>query len=605
MKRKLLALALLLSTGAAFAQQDSTSIIPKPAAVYRGEGQMIISPNTTLVASGADAKKVAEMFNYFLEKKYGFALKIASAAAHNAIALDIVAGDKYGDEGYQLKVNAAGATITGKKAGVFYGTQSLLQLIEKKGHQLDIPAVTIDDKPNFAYRGVMLDVGRHFFGIDEIKKIMDVMAYLKMNRFHWHLTDDQGWRLEIKKYPKLTSISAWRDSTIVGPYNKPFIYDGIRSGGFYTQEQAREVVKYAADRNITVIPEIEMPGHSTAVLAAYPELGNDTGAYHVPGFWGVHRTIYSPGEATFTFLQNVLTEVMAIFPSKYIHVGGDEVPKDEWKTSPVAQQLIKANNLKDENELQSWFINRMEKFLNKNGRSLIGWDEILEGGLSANATVMSWRGEKGGIEAAKLGHDVVMSPGTYVYLDHAQAKDGKTEPLAIGGYLPLNVVYGYNPRPAALTPDQQKLIMGVQGNMWTEYVPTNNKLEYMLFPRVVALAEVGWTQQDNKNYNNFSRYRLPLVLNDLAKWGINYRVPEADVVISADPSGRRKITITPFIHDARVFYTLDDHKADNNATLYNGPVLAQFSNSNKPITLRYVIITPDNKMSNEFSVDVK
>ena len=236
---------------------------------------------------------------------------------------------------------------------------------------------------------------------------------------------------------------------------------------------------------------------------------------------------------------------------------------------------------------------------------MIGWDEILEGGLSANATVMSWRGEKGGIEAAKMHHDVVMSPGGFVYLDHAQAKDGKTEPLAIGGYLPLSVVYGYNPRPAALSAEEQKYIMGVQGNMWTEYVPTNNKLEYMLFPRVVALAEVGWTQQDNKNYTNFSHYRLPLVLNDLAKWGINYRVPEADVVIDTDPSGRKKMTITPFIHNAQVFYTLDGHKADNTGTVYNAPILAQFSNNNKPITLKYVVVTPDNRVSNEFSVDVK
>jgi len=433
------------------------------------------------------------------------------------------------------------------------------------------------------------------------------MAWLKLNRFHWHLTDDQGWRLEIKKYPKLTAISAWRDSTIIGSNgeNKPFIYDGKKSGGFYTQEQAREIVKYAVDRNITVIPEIEMPGHSTAVLAAYPELGNDPGPYHVPGYWGVHKTIYSPGEPTFKFLEDVLTEVMAIFPSKYIHIGGDEVPKDEWKTSALAQSLIKQNNLKNENELQSWFINRIEKFLNKNGRSLIGWDEILEGGLSPNATVMSWRGEQGGIEAAKQSHNVVMTPGGTMYIDHAQAKDNKTEPLSIGGYLPLNVVYGYNPLPAVLTPDQQKYIMGVQGNMWTEYVPTSAKLEYMIFPRAAAIAEVGWTMQANKNYENFTKVRLPLLLRDLEKFGINYRIPEADVVISDDAqSDRKKITITPFVAGSKVYYTVDGHKADNNAGLYNEPILAPFSNG-KQLTLKYVIVAPGNRMSNEYSVDVK
>lgn len=608
MKKNILIAVMLLAATATFAQQtESTSIIPKPLSAQKGTGSFYITKQTTIVARSAAAKKVAEMFNYFMAKKYGFTLPVSEQGSANAIVLNVLTDSKPAAEGYKLTVTKAKIEVAGTKAGVFYGVQSLLQLMVQHEKGTTVNAVTINDEPNFAYRGLMLDVGRHFFGVDEIKKILDVMAYLKLNRFHWHLTDDQGWRLEIKKYPKLTSISAWRDSTIIGSYgdNKPFIYDGQKSGGFYTQEQAREVVKYAADRNIVVVPEIEMPGHSTAVLAAYPELGNDTIPYHVPGYWGVHRTIYSPGEQTFTFLQDVLTEVMTVFPSKFIHIGGDEVPKNEWKTSALAQSLIKQNNLKDENELQSWFINRIEKFLNKNGRNLIGWDEILEGGLSPNATVMSWRGEQGGIEAAKQSHNVVMTPGGPMYVDHSQAKDTKTEPLSIGGFLPIDVVYNYNPRPAVLTADQQKFIMGVQGNMWTEYVPTAQKLEYMIFPRALAIAEVGWTSQANKDFNNFSKVRLPVRLRDLDKFGINYRIPEGEVAISTDAvSGRKKITITPFTTDCKIYYTIDGHKVDNTGTLYTGPILAPFTNG-RPLTLKYIIVNADNRVGGEYDVDVK
>ena len=608
MKKTLSIILLLLSGSIAFAQQtNEMSIIPKPASMEKGTGSFTITKHTSIIARGAGAEKVAGMFNYFLNKKYGFVLKINNTAITDAIVLNTALRIKLPDEAYQLNVTDHGINIAGERSGVFYGIQSLLQLIHENGRQLSVQSVTINDQPNFAYRGLMLDVGRHFFDIDEIKKILDVMASLKLNRFHWHLTDDQGWRLEIKEYPKLTSISAWRDSTIIGGYGdfKPFIYDGKKSGGFYTQDQAREVVKYAAERNIEVIPEIEMPGHSTAVLAAYPELGNDPGPYKVPGYWGVHYTIYNPGEPTFKFLEDVLTEVMAIFPSKYIHIGGDEVPKDEWKKSAIAQKIIQDNHLKDENELQSWFIGRIEKFLNQNGRNLVGWDEILEGGLSPNATVMSWRGEQGGIDAAKQGHNVIMSPGGYMYVDHAQAKDSKSEPLAIGGFLPLDVVYNYSPRPAVLTPDQQKYILGVQANMWTEYVATDNKLEYMLFPRVAALAEVGWTRSGNKDYKDFSENRLPEFLRNMERSGINYRIPEADIVINDDAqTARKKITITPFVAGSKVYYTIDGHKADNTANLYIDPIITPYTNG-RQLTLNYIIVTAGNRVSNEFSVDIK
>ncbi|MES2276268.1 MAG: family 20 glycosylhydrolase [Bacteroidota bacterium] len=607
MKNLITVALLVIFTGAATAQQtDPVNIIPKPLSVVMGSGAFTITKTSKIQARGAEAIKVAGMLNYFLKKKYGFELKVTPQIIANSIALNITspALDK---ETYQLNVTSHGVKITGDKSGVFYGVQSLLQLINNAEDHLTIAAVTINDAPEFAYRGVMLDVARHFFTVDEVEKILDVMAYLKMNRLHWHLTDDQGWRLEIKKYPRLTAISAWRDSTIIGGYgdNKPFIYDGKKSGGYYTQAQAREVVKYAADRNIEVIPEIEMPGHSTAVLAAYPQLGNGAAQYRVPGFWGVHSTIYNPGEPTFNFLEDVLTEVMAIFPSKYIHIGGDEVPKTEWKASELAQRLIKENHLKDENELQSWFINRIEKFLNQHGRNLIGWDEILEGGLTPNATVMSWRGEGGGIQAAKEGHNVIMSPGGTMYLDHAQAKDGKTEPLAIGGFLPLSTVYGYDPRPKVLTTEQQKFITGVQSNLWTEYIPTANKLEYMLFPRVIAVAEVGWTKADHKDFADFSNKRLPAMLKDLDKFDINYRIPEADVLINDDPqTGRKKITIIPYVASAKIYYTIDGHKADNNAEIYSGPFLAPLAKDH-PLTLKYVIVTAASRASNEFSLEIK
>lgn len=601
---------LALSGSTAFAQvADSTMIIPRPVSVQLQAGSFVINRQTKLVAHSADDKKAAGMFNYFLQKEHGFALKVVNERVNDAIILNTLTGTKLPKEGYRLKVTSHNVNISGAKGGVFYGAVSLLQSINQKGGRLSVHAVTINDEPNFAYRGLMLDVGRHFFAVDEIKKLLDAMAYFKLNRFHWHLTDDQGWRLEIKKYPLLTTISAWRDSTIIGSYgdHKPFVYDGQKSGGFYTQEQARDIVKYAADRGIEVIPEIEMPGHSTAVLAAYPQLGNGAAQYQVPGYWGVHATIYNPGEPTFKFLEDVLTEVMAIFPSKYIHIGGDEVPKSEWKTSALAQSIIKDNHLKDENELQSWFISRIESFLNKNGRSLIGWDEILEGGLAPNATVMSWRGEQGGIQAAKQGHHVIMSPGGSMYLDHAQAKDRDNEPLAIGGgFLPLNTVYNYNPLPAALTPDEQKYVLGVQGNMWTEYVSTNNKLEYMLFPRALAVAEVGWTKPENKNYEDFTKRRLPGALTAIEKLNLNYRIPEAAIAITQDtPAAKKKITITPFTANSKVYYTVDGHKAGNTANLYTGPVTVPYMGDGHLATLKYVIVTADNRASNEFSVDIK
>jgi hexosaminidase len=368
----------------------------------------------------------------------------------------------------------------------------------------------------------MLDVGRHFFPISFIKKYIDILAMYKINTFHWHLTDDQGWRIEIKKYPMLTEKGHWREETMLGHYSDQK-YDGIGYGGFYTQEQAREIVQYAAERYITVVPEIEMPGHAGGALAAYPFLGCSGGPYEVKKSWGVHKDVFCAGkDETLDFLKNVLDEVMEIFPSQFIHIGGDECPKDAWKQCSACQKRIKENGLKDEHELQSWFITRMDEYLTSKGRRLIGWDEILEGGLAPQATVMSWRGIKGGIEAAKQKHDVVMTPTDFMYIDYYQSKDKENEPLAIGGFLPVEKVYSYEPIPVELTSDEARYILGVQTNLWTEYVATTKKAEYMLLPRLQAQAEVAWTKKELKNYESFIK-RLETDYKRLEKLGINYR----------------------------------------------------------------------------------
>ncbi|WP_134089296.1 beta-N-acetylhexosaminidase [Olivibacter sp. XZL3] len=587
----------------AFSQERTYPLIPKPQSIEAGTGVFKLDNQTKLVVKDEATRKNMSLFNEILWNRYQLRLPLVQEPSGKYILIE---NGQAEEEAYQLTVSEKSIQIKGGNSGAFYALQTVLQLIEQQNGGLQIPAVSVSDKPEFGYRGVMIDVARHFFSLDEMKKVVDLMAYFKFNRLHWHLTDDQGWRLEIKKYPKLTEVSAWRDSTIIGQYGdfKPFIYDGEKHGGYYTQDEARELVSYAADRKITVIPEIELPGHSTAVLAAYPEFGCKDSTYQVAGFWGVHPNIFCPKEETFKFLEDVFTEVMDIFPSQYIHVGGDEVPKEHWEQSDFAQKLIKKNKLKDEHGLQSYFITRIEKFLNKHNRRLVGWDEILEGGLAPNATVMSWRGEEGGIAAAKMGHDVIMTPNSHLYIDHYQAKDITTEPLAIGGFLPLERVYSYHPRPASLSAQEQKHILGVQANLWTEYIGTNNKLEYMLFPRVLALAEIAWTAKDKQGFDDFSVNRLPSRLQELEKLNVFYRIPEAKVNISTDPaSGRNVAEIIPFVANSTVYYTVDNHKADQTANVYTGPIqLPKTGKKEKPVNLNYIIVTPKGRVSNMFSV---
>ena len=531
----------ILYCSALFAQQ--INIIPQPLSVIIEKGKFTITSATKLVVKDKKDYATASFLNKYLQEYYGIKLKQVSTDADKSITIS--SGNK--EEGltasaYKFQSGSSGIQISGNSAlGSFYGMQTLIQLLPlEKSKSLIIPAVDIEDEPRFAYRGAMLDVCRHFFSVSFIKKYIDYLALHKINYFHWHLTEDQGWRIEIKKYPNLTKVGSIRNGTIIGRYPGKGS-DNKMDAGFYTQEQVKEIVEYASQRFITVIPEIEMPGHSGAAIAAYPLLSSfpdektvipanmiseksklelASGKVKlVQETWGVHSDVYAPTEYTFKFLEDVLDEVIALFPSKYIHIGGDECPKDAWKKSEFCQQMIKEKGLKDEHGLQSYFIQRIEKYINKKGRTLIGWDEILEGGLAPNAMVMSWRGEEGGIAAAKENHTVIMTPGSHVYLDKAQTKN--MDSVTIGGFLPFEKVYSYEPVPKELNAEQANYVLGAQGNLWTEYVANPSKAEYQLFPRLSALSEVLWSTKENKNWpafqdkmkSQYARYKI---------WGANY-----------------------------------------------------------------------------------
>lgn len=438
------------------------------------------------------------------------------------------------DEWHQVSVRPDGVTVTAPtEAGLFRGSRTLIQLLEQGKEAGALPCLSITDWPRFQWRGMHLDACRHFWSVESTKKYIELLARYKMNSFHWHLTEDQGWRIEIKTHPKLTEVGAWRKGSQVGPYAR-LQYDSIPYGGFYTQEQIREVVAYAAARHINVVPEIEMPGHAMAALASYTHLGCTGGPYEVQRGWGVFDDVFCAGnDSVFAFLEDVLTEVMALFPSEYIHIGGDECPKERWKTCAKCQRRMKTEGLKDEHELQSWFIQRIEKFVNAKGRKIIGWDEILEGGLAPNAAVMSWRGTEGGIAAARSGHCAVMSPGSHCYFDHYQG-DPANEPLAFGGYTTVQKVYGYEPIPAELKPEEHRFILGAQGNVWTEYILTPEHVEYMAVPRMLALAEVLWTPKEERNEKDFI-HRLEQEFPRLDAMGVNASKSLYQVTIKPKP----------------------------------------------------------------------
>ena len=528
-----LGLFTLLFTGCASESVNSpdVAIIPNPVSITAGSGMFELDEDAGIHA-GTALESVSERFALDVRRSTGFPLPVSDTSGNIVVNLDA----ELGAEAYSLSIKKNQILISGgDEAGVFYAFQSLRQLfpaqIEASGLVRDViwevPVLEISDAPRFSYRGLHLDVGRHFFDVDFVKKYIDTMSRYKFNQFHWHLTEDQGWRIEIPKYPKLTEVAAWREETIVDKNFDPYVGDGIPHGGFYTQDEIREVVAYAAERFVNVIPEIEMPGHSSAVVAAYPEFGCTGKIVEVPTTWGIKDEILCPSEETFTFLEDVLTDVIALFPGKYIHIGADEVPKTKWENSSLAQDIIQREGLDGEHGLQSWFIQRIERFLNANDKSLIGWDEILEGGLAPNATVMSWRGTEGGIEAARQGHDVIMTPTKYMYFDFYQA-DPALEPLAMnwaGFTIPLDTVYSYEPIPSELTLSEAKHILGAQANVWTEYISTPEYVEYMVYPRALALSEVVWTTPERKNLEGFYK-RMTGNLPHLEMMGVNYRIPE-------------------------------------------------------------------------------
>jgi len=498
-------LLVCMSASHLLAQPSQNQIIPAPVYYQSDPGYFYFRPTSFILVHDMQSFNDAIAFRDIQLKIRALPLKTLKEKPLNAPFIDVRYDSLLDvpDGGYKLVIHPDSILIIGKNAGgAFYGLMTLAQLIESPfTNQFQVPCATITDYPKFEYRGMHLDCSRHFFTVDEIKQYIDYLALYKMNTFHWHLTDDQGWRIEIKKYPKLTEVGAWRDGSMTGHYREQK-FDSIRYGGYYTQGDITTIVKYAERRNITIIPEIEMPGHCKAALAAYPELGciADT-TYTVGKQWGIYPEAFCPKEETFTFLEDVLTEVMALFPGKYIHIGGDEVMFDVWKSCAHCQQLMQSMNT-DAAGLQSYFVKRMDAFVHSQGKNIIGWDEIIHGGISDNATIMSWRGEEGCIQAVKQGHDAIMTPTSHCYFDYYQGYPS-SEPLAIGGYVPLSKVYAFQPVPSALTPDEAKHVLGAQANLWSEYLYDFDQVEYMLMPRLMALSEVLWSPENQRNYDRF------------------------------------------------------------------------------------------------------
>jgi hexosaminidase len=601
--------------------QQVPTIIPQPVNVKinGGSAPFLLTSATIVYVSGGSRSLQAlpAQLNVLLADK-GIvldAMKGNNKPDGNYIELALPEQPYAQADEYHLSISAEVIKITGNNArAVFYGLQTLAQWIQpqfknaKKTYT--VPAAEIIDYPRFSYRGMHLDVARHFMPVPVVKKYIDWLARYKYNVFHWHLTEDQGWRIEIKKYPLLTTVGAWRNGTIIGRFPGSG-NDGLKHGGFYTQDEIKEVVKYAADKHIDVIPEIEMPGHSSAAIAAYPQLScfpdadtkwPEASAWNgakkgkqVQQTWGVFEDVFCPSEYTFKFLEDVIDEVVALFPASYIHIGGDECPKEAWKKSAFCQQLMKEKGLKDEHELQSYFIQRMEKYINSKGKKIIGWDEILEGGLAPNATVMSWRGEEGGIAAAQQKHDVIMTPGEWCYFDHSQSKN--EDSVTIGGYTTLEKVYSYEPVPAALTGDAAKYVLGAQANVWTEYIKYPTKLEYMIFPRMMALSEVLWTPKDNKNWTGFEQ-RLPAHLEWLDLEGIDYSKAHKEPQVKILPTEKYEGVYFSVQHkDSKGRFSVLDADKNGNFIYATGKmlvkqsgnyVLAAVNASNKPVSTNVV-----------------
>ena len=601
----LLAGALALVCASCGTEQEANyQVIPLPQEVSLTQGNPFKLNGNVLIAypeNNALLQRNAEFLSEYIRQSTGYAPKTKAIAAGEQVKNAITLGldpDIANKEGYVLTTTPEGISINGQtENGVFYGIQTLRKSIpaEAKGATILIPAGEIKDEPRFSYRGMHLDVGRHFFPIEFIKKYIDLLALHNMNTFHWHLTEDQGWRIEIKKYPKLTEIGSQRSRTVIGRNTQE--YDNTPYGGFYTQEEAKEIVKYAQERYITVIPEVDLPGHMLAALAAYPEMGCTGGPYEVCPRWGVFEDVLCIGnDKTMQFLEDVMSEIIEIFPSEYVHIGGDEAPRDRWKECPKCQARIKAEGLKAdknhtaEDRLQSYCMTRIEKFLNSKGRRIIGWDEILEGDVAPNATVMSWRGASGGIKAAQMGHDVIMTPNTYCYFDYYQTADTKDEPLGIGGYVPIEKVYSLDPT-FDLNEEQKKHIIGAQANLWTEYIATTEHVEYMVLPRMAALAEVQWTQPEKKDFKDFTT-RLASLMKFYQRDGFNYAKHVFDLKADFTPDVAKKAVVVTLstIDDAPIYYTLDGTEPTTASLKYTEPVAIT-----ETADFQAVVIRPEGK----------
>ncbi len=585
MKRFLLvAISLVLVLGCSKKPMDRPiGIIPQPAFLQQEEGVFTLEKTTPVYVDAGDSSllRTIGFLNERLEKAAGFSLKVIQddPLRHGQEKGIFLLDAELSKEAYNLEITPGRVLIEyGDGAGAFYAVQTILQLLpteifaenRQRGVRWELPCCAIEDAPRFPYRGMHLDCCLHFFSVDFLKKYIDVMALHKVNRFHWHLTEDQGWRLEIKKYPLLTEKGQWRKETVIGSLSSGF-YDGKPYGGYYTQDEVRELVRYASERYVTIIPEIELPGHALAAIACYPELSCGLeDHYETATRWGIFKQVYCPKEETFKFLEDVFDEVFELFPTELVHIGGDECPKVSWKKCPHCQSLIKKLGLKDEFELQSWFIQRMEKYINSKGHQIIGWDEILQGGLAPNAKVMSWLGEEGGIKAAQQHHEVVMAPYPKYYLDYWQA-DPESEPLAMGGPTTLRTMYEYNPVPEVLTSDERRYIIGVEGCVWTEYMPTPARVEYMAWPRMCAIAEAGWSKAD-KDWNRFTR-SLELHLGRLDRLGVAYCKAFFDpfIELHKDTEYSKVATISVDAPGAEIRYTLDGSTPTAESRLYEGP----------------------------------
>lgn len=597
----------LFSCSSGVIQQANYEVIPLPQEIKITTGNFVLNDRTSIVypKDNKEMQQNANLLAEYIHQMSGKKLKVIDEPVTSNTIILATGLNADNAEAYQLKVTQDNVIITGtSEAGTFYGIQTLRKSlpITNKG-DISLPAVEINDYPRFSYRGVHLDVSRHFFPADSVKRFIDMMALHNINRLHWHLTDDQGWRIEIKKRPELTTIGSKRSETVIGHNSGE--YDGIPYSGFYTQDEAREIVKYAQERHITVIPEIDLPGHMQAALAAYPELGCTGGPYEVWKMWGVSEDVLCAGnDKTLAFIEDVLNEIVDIFPSEYIHVGGDECPKVRWEKCPKCQARIKAEGIKGDKKhsaeeyLQSYVISRMEKFVESKGRHIIGWDEILEGGLAPNATVMSWRGMDGGIEAAKQKHNVVMTPNTYVYLDYYQSADTDLEPEAIGGYLPLEKVYSFEPT-AGISPEDQKYVIGAQANLWTEYIPTFSQVEYMIMPRIDAVADIQWSDPSKKDYQTFLP-RVARMTQLYDRLGYNYGKHIFDINASLTTNtenGTLDIALTK-LGEGDIYYTVDGSDPTIASIKYEGPVQI-----NQDCEFKAIVVRP-NGTSRIFSEDI-